>query len=46
MAQINVDNINRVEVIDSDGRVFCQRNLDSVDIQIQDGGTTMKIFIS
>lgn len=42
-----VQNVNRVEVIDENGRVYVNWNDNNcVDLQFQDGGKTLKIFIS
>ena len=38
--------ITRVVVIDHNGRAYDQWKLDKVEILIQDGGKTMKVFIT
>lgn len=42
---IKPENITRVEVIDEKGRVYSELNL-NVEISIQDGGKTMKVFVN
>ena len=43
---IPLDNkINRVEVIDNTGRAYTKYNVDTVQISMQDGGKTMKVFL-
>jgi hypothetical protein len=42
-----VQNVNRVEVIDENGRSYVNwKDNNCVDLQFQDGGKTLKIFIS
>lgn len=36
--------INRLETINQDGRTLTTRNIENVEIHIQDSGQTMKIF--
>ena len=44
---VSLRNVNRVEVIDQDGRSYVNRNdKNVVEIDFQDDGKTMKIFIS
>lgn len=38
-------NVNRVEVIDENGRSYVKYNANNVQIQIQDDGRTMKVFL-
>lgn len=38
--------VTRVEVIDSNGRVYTQYNTKDVKIDFQDGETTMKVFLT
>jgi hypothetical protein len=38
--------VTRVEVIDSDGRAFTRYGCSDVSLELQDGGHTMKIFLS
>jgi hypothetical protein len=37
--------VNRVEVIDSTGRVYVGHGLEDVHLFLQDDGTTLKIFV-
>lgn len=37
--------VNRVEVIDNDGRVYTKYNVKGVSCQLQDGGQTLKLFV-
>jgi len=37
--------VNRVEVIDNDGRVYTKYNVTGVSYQLQDGGQTLKLFV-
>lgn len=45
---MNTDNINRVEVIDGTGRILVRylKDGEKLDVEVQDGGRTLKIFIS
>ena len=38
--------INRVELIDENGRSYVNKGLHEVELSIQDRGKTLKIFIS
>ena len=40
------EKVTRVEVIDSDGRAFTRYGCSDVTLALQDGGHTMKIFLS
>jgi len=43
----NIGNVNRVEVIDENGRSYVNWEINnSVEIQIQDSGKTLKVFVS
>lgn len=43
---INTEQVTRVEVIDDTGRAYVNRNQDNaVEVQIQDDGRTLKVFI-
>ena len=43
---INTEEVTRVEVIDDTGRAYVNRNPDNaVEVQIQDDGRTLKVFI-
>jgi len=37
--------VNRVEVIDSSGRVYMEYNANTVQVSIQDDGKTLKVFL-
>jgi hypothetical protein len=37
--------VNRVEVIDSSGRVYVAMDATDVEIALQDGGKTLKLFL-
>ena len=37
--------INRVEVIDEDGRSYVKYNVKKLECHLQDDGTTLKLFI-
>lgn len=39
------DLINRVEVIDNDGRRYVKHNVESIEFDLQDDGKTLKMFI-
>lgn len=41
----NFSQINRVEVIDEDGRSYTNYDAHSVELSIQDNGRTLKVFI-
>ena len=38
--------VNRVEVIDSNGRTYAEYNAKDVKIDFQDGDRTMKVFLT
>jgi hypothetical protein len=38
--------VTRLEIITKDGRVFSKHNINSVQMQLQDGARTLKLFIS
>lgn len=38
--------INRVEVIDEDGRSYYHHLVESLEFSVQDGGKTLKLFIN
>ena len=43
---ISTEQVTRVEVIDDTGRAYVNRNPDNaVEVQIQDDGRTLKVFI-
>lgn len=37
--------VNRVELIDNQGRVYVQYNVEEVQLHLQDDGRTLKIFL-
>ena len=41
---INTEKVTRVEVIDSNGRIYTNYNCKDVEIQLQDDNKTLKIF--
>jgi len=43
---INTEKITRVEVIDENGRSYVKRDIDGLEVHLQDGGRTLKLFIS
>ena len=43
---ISTEEVTRVEVIDDTGRAYVNRNQDNaVEVQLQDNGRTLKVFI-
>ena len=45
--EINLPKVNRVEVIDKNGRAYVNWDYDNmVYVQVQDDGKTLKIFIN
>ena len=40
-----LDKVNRVEVIDKNGRQFTRHDIKDVRVDYQDGGKTMKVFV-
>ena len=46
MTDLNTQKVTRVEVIDDTGRAYVNRNQDNaVEVQLQDNGRTLKVFI-
>jgi hypothetical protein len=43
---IDLKDVDRVEVIDSNGRAFTRYRVSDVKMDVQDEGRTLKIFIS
>lgn len=43
---IELKDVDRVEVIDSEGRAFTRYRVSDVKMDVQDEGRTLKIFIS
>jgi len=43
---MELEKVTRVEVIDSDGRAFTRYGCSDVNLELQDGGHTLKIFLS
>ena len=43
--EFDVEKVTRLEIIDSDGRNYVQRNVKEMDFSLQDDGRTLKIFI-
>jgi hypothetical protein len=41
-----VGGVTRVEVIDDNGRAYVNHNVGHVEISYQDGGRTLKLFLS
>jgi len=41
----NFSKINRVEVIDNTGRAYVNMNVTKLDVSVQDGFRTLKLFI-
>jgi hypothetical protein len=39
-------NVNRFEVIDSNGRVYTNYDISNVQVTLQDDGRTLKVFLS
>lgn len=37
--------VNRVEVIDNDGRVYVKYSVKGISYQLQDAGQTLKVFV-
>lgn len=40
------EKVDRLEIIDTDGRAFTRYGVSDVHLALQDGGHTMKVFIS
>jgi hypothetical protein len=40
------EKVDRVEIIDSDGRAFTRYGVSDVSLSLQDGGHTLKVFLS
>ena len=46
MTDLNTQKVTRIEVIDDTGRAYVNRNQDNaVEVQLQDKGRTLKVFI-
>ena len=43
---IHLKKTTRVEIIDENGRQFVRRDIKRVDLSMQDGQRTMKIFLN
>lgn len=44
---MNVKNVNRIEVIDENGRSYVNHQFDNkVELSLQDNGKTLKVFIT
>lgn len=43
---MNIENVNRVEVIDQYGRAYTNYKVDSMTFSLQDDGKTLKLFIA
>ncbi len=41
-----LDNVTRVEIIDESGRILVRKNLELVQLAVQDNRRTIKVFIS
>lgn len=41
----NLGNVNRIEVIDNNGRAYVKYDIESVVMQLQDDGKTLKLFV-
>lgn len=46
IGKTEIEKITRVEVIDSKGRSYSTRNCKLNEIQLQDDGKTMKLFLT
>lgn len=46
IGKIKIEKITRVEVIDSKGRSYSTRNCKLNDVQLQDDGKTIKLFLT
>ena len=42
----NYPDVNRFEVVDSNGRVYTNYDCSNVQVTLQDGGKTLKVFLS
>jgi len=42
---VNLSKVNRVEVIDENGRSYVKYNCNNVKISLQDDGNTLKLFL-
>lgn len=45
MNELEVGKVNRVEVIDENGRSYVKYRVESVEFSLQDDGQTLKIFL-
>lgn len=45
LKNIDLWDVTRVEVIDNNGRVYTKNWVDNVEVQFQDDGKTLKIFV-
>ena len=45
LKNIDLWDVTRVEVIDNNGRSYTKNWVDSVEIQLQDDGKTLKLFL-
>lgn len=45
LKNIDLWDVTRVEVIDNNGRSYTKNWVDSVEIQLQDDGKTLKLFV-
>jgi hypothetical protein len=43
---LDTKKITRVEIIDETGRSYVKRDISGLEVQLQDDGRTLKIFIS
>jgi len=42
---MNLGNVNRIEVIDNNGRSYVKYDIESIVMQLQDDGKTLKLFV-
>lgn len=42
---MDLNNVNRIEVIDNNGRAYVKYDVESVVMQLQDDGKTLKLFV-
>ena len=42
----NYPNVNRLEIIDDNGRVYINYDVSNVQVSLQDDGQTLKVFLS
>ena len=43
---IDTENITRVEIIDEHGRSYVKMNIEDLEISLQDGNKTLKLFVN